>query len=517
MATEKNTTPLTKLRGRWVARPRVSATYRPQVDVGPATMTVARAQATYDAMVEQGLLTRMLEQHEAKKRGKVETPERERTVRYVAKLWTSGEMLRTHGKVNGLRAKASSKTDVGRFESHVLGHIGDRDVASITPEDVSTILAKMPAKLSSGTRRQVLALLSMFFRLCEYPMRLRPENSNPVRKWMVPAKDDQRLTSYLYPSEFAALASCDAVPLSRRVYYAFATYTGLRKGSLLSITWRDIDFANGVIVVLKNKTGRPQAFSLDVGLCELLLRWQRHTGGQPADTVMATLELVADMEASVFRGDLRTAGVTRDVLHRDDPAVQPIRFHDLRATFATWAKRDNRTDGWIQDRTGHVTKEMLDHYTRSATSLADIKQKPFPDLLPLFADLGRSMDAEATALSPVPDESSTILGCRTGNAPVEDGVTFQDDRAHGGDSSKVHDTQAESPQKSGELTTRHDVSDGGASMPPSIESALAMALTEATRAGRWDVVSQLAAELQARRLEGSNVVALPAKRSGGRG
>lgn len=49
-------------------------------------------------------------------------------------------------------------------------------------------------------------------------------------------------------------------------------------------------------------------------------------------------------------------------------------------------------------------------------------------------------------------------------------------------------------------------------MPASIESALALALAEATRAGRWDVVAQLARELEARRLAGSNVVQLPAKR-----
>jgi hypothetical protein len=41
-----------------------------------------------------------------------------------------------------------------------------------------------------------------------------------------------------------------------------------------------------------------------------------------------------------------------------------------------------------------------------------------------------------------------------------------------------------------------------------VEEALAFALTKATEAGRWDVVAQLAAELQARRLEGSNVVPL---------
>jgi hypothetical protein len=47
--------------------------------------------------------------------------------------------------------------------------------------------------------------------------------------------------------------------------------------------------------------------------------------------------------------------------------------------------------------------------------------------------------------------------------------------------------------------------------PAGVDEALALALVKATDAGRWDVVAQLARELEARRLEGSNVVALDPK------
>jgi hypothetical protein len=44
----------------------------------------------------------------------------------------------------------------------------------------------------------------------------------------------------------------------------------------------------------------------------------------------------------------------------------------------------------------------------------------------------------------------------------------------------------------------------------SVEDALAFALAEAAKVGRFDVVAQLAKELEARRLaDASNVVALP--------
>ena len=47
-----------------------------------------------------------------------------------------------------------------------------------------------------------------------------------------------------------------------------------------------------------------------------------------------------------------------------------------------------------------------------------------------------------------------------------------------------------------------------------VDAALALALTKAAEAGRFDVVAQLARELEARRLAGSNVVTIDARKGG---
>jgi integrase len=52
----------------------------------------------------------------------------------------------------------------------------------------------------------------------------------------------------------------------------------------------------------------------------------------------------------------------------------------LRATFATWAKRAGKGDGWIQDRTGHLSPSMRERYERQARTLADLNYEPFPDI-----------------------------------------------------------------------------------------------------------------------------------------
>ena len=49
--------------------------------------------------------------------------------------------------------------------------------------------------------------------------------------------------------------------------------------------------------------------------------------------------------------------------------------------------------------------------------------------------------------------------------------------------------------------------------PESVEDALAVALAAASAAGRWDVVAQLARELEARRLAASGAVDLADERA----
>ncbi len=84
------------------------------------------------------------------------------------------------------------------------------------------------------------------------------------------------------------------------------------------------------------------------------------------------------VEATVLRADLLAAGVTREVLFLKQPGVEPLRFHDLRATFVTWAKRMGKGDGWISDRTGHLSPGMIERYSRAARTAGRPQDRPLP-------------------------------------------------------------------------------------------------------------------------------------------
>lgn len=323
------------------------------------------------------------------------------TVQQFGELWTGGELYLEHGEVRGLKVKKSVRDDAWRLNAHVYPHLGTKAVADVTEQDIERVMAKA-AKLAQekrgkpwrqATRFQLFQVIRRLFDLAVKPGRLRSDN--PVSDDLRPGKDKPKLYSFLYPAELLALlaARAEKVPLARRVHYALAVYTGLRKGSLRSLAWGAVDFTNGTLTVLSTKTGHPQIFELGDDVMKVLLAWYELRGRPDAKALVIPAKELgcrAGREAQTLRDDLKAAGVTREVLHSDASNVEPLRFHDMRATFVTWARRQGKGRGWIGDRTGHLTDAMMDRYDRGARLLADLKYEPFPDIagaIPELADL----------------------------------------------------------------------------------------------------------------------------------
>ena len=54
--------------------------------------------------------------------------------------------------------------------------------------------------------------------------------------------------------------------------------------------------------------------------------------------------------------------------------------------------REGRGDGWIADRTGHLTPTMRARYARAARTLMDLNYQPFPDISKAIPELLESKD-----------------------------------------------------------------------------------------------------------------------------
>lgn len=332
----------------------------------------------------------------ARVRAELEAAESTRlTVQQFGERWTSGELYRLHGEVKRLRPKASAADDAERLASYVYPVIGDKRVADVTEIDIERVLAEAPTRfrerrgreMQPATKRHVYQVMHRLFDLAVRPGRLREDS--PVGEHLKPAAGSPKLYGYLFPAELLQLLACRKVPVARRVLYATATYTGLRRGSLYGLTWEAIDFVHGTMAVLVTKNGVPQLVDLEPMSAELLQAWYERCGSPPpASPIIRDLKMRPDREAETLRADLELAGVKRAMLFGGAGAVKAMRFHDLRASFVTWALRQGRGKFWIQDRTGHLTEAMLTRYARQARTLADLRLEPFPAIGKAIPELG---------------------------------------------------------------------------------------------------------------------------------
>lgn len=327
------------------------------------------------------------------------------TVREFGEKWTSGDLFKLYGEVRGLKLKASANDDRNRLRKYVYPYIGERFVAEVTEELVEAAFAKAfrdsekrrGKALSPLTRRHVYQASRRLFDLSIKPGRLR--TTNPVSVDLQPNKGSPKLYSFLYPRELLTLLGCTEVPLARRVYYALATYTGLRKSSLKVFAWRNLDFEHSTITSLVSKTELPQIFAqadpLLPGLETLMIVLKRYHElcgcPRPSELIISSLQCKKNGEATALREDLQLAGIDRDILFAKSDQIEPLRFHDLRATFVTWSKRAGKGTGWIGDRTGHVTEAMMKRYDRGARMLADLKLEPFPDISSAIPELSEDL------------------------------------------------------------------------------------------------------------------------------
>jgi integrase len=351
-----------------------------------------------------------------KPRGKAAGPVT--TVRELVKAWTDGDLFRLHGRVNGLRKLAGAKINWWTLEKHALKiktrgargvEFGALRVVDVTEDDVAEVMAQH-ADGRHATRQKTYRRLHRVFDLAIFPCKLREEGDNPVTRRLRPVADeDEKLFLFLYPQEVVALLRCKTVPEGRRVLYALAVYTGLRKGSLYRLKWRDIDFENGTLSVLKTKTGAPAFFAVDASLVFLLRLWHERCGRPGGDQgIISGVDCEPRREAQALRADLAAAGIKRAALSSYDPNIEPLRFHDLRATFVTWARRAQMSDAWISERTGHQSDEMIARYTRAAQTLADLRYVPFPDISGAIPELAPLSPPLSPAALPPPTSAASF-------------------------------------------------------------------------------------------------------------
>jgi integrase len=156
-----------------------------------------------------------------------------------------------------------------------------------------------------------------------------------------------------------------------------AALAGLRRGELVSLRWRDIDFGRSLLHVtesvsagqdarVKDEEGR--TVPLAPQLAQALAAW-RPDDAEDDDLVFPGLRRVKDGQVrEKLDGDALSS---RYRAARDEAGLRPLRFHDLRHTFGSLAVDGGASLVQVQAWMGHADIKTTMRYLHSKSRAAD--------------------------------------------------------------------------------------------------------------------------------------------------
>src|SRR5829696_3233738 len=289
-----------------------------------------------------------------------------------------------------------------QLDRHLLPTFRRRAIASITVDDVAELLHSLRGKgCSAKTSASTLATLQSVLRFArrrgwivadpverlEHDERPRPQRR---RQRVLGRAEIERLLAACSPRD--------------RLMIATVLYTGLRISELLGLVWDDVDFAAGVIHVraqlsrahrsqpARRVAPKTAASVRDVPLVPQLANLlsahrQRSPFARGADWVFATARGTPYGHRNVSR---RCLGRAAQLAGLNDDGWPPLRFHDLRHTFASHLIVDLGLDvAQVSRMLGHaritITLDIYTHLFEDARHARDIRTRlaasPFARLL----------------------------------------------------------------------------------------------------------------------------------------
>ncbi len=248
-----------------------------------------------------------------------------------------------------------------------LGHLKDffrgKSLAEITPDAIEKYkLERRTAKVSDATiNRELACLKTMFSKAIEWD-RTKLNPAARIKKFRE-ANVQERI---LEADEMRRLLEAASPEL--RPILIVALNTGMRKGEILGLRWRDVDFVKAFILIEDSKSGRARKVPMNALVFDTL-RGLKRVGEFvfPGMSSQGQAQPQGDVKTA-FKSACRRAGIIG------------LRFHDLRHTAATKMIEAGVDLVTVSRILGHASIQMTMRYAhptpenmrRAVEKLADV-------------------------------------------------------------------------------------------------------------------------------------------------
>jgi integrase len=244
---------------------------------------------------------------------------------------------------------------------HLVPFFGDKPVSAIASEDVADLVLVLGDALAPKTVRNVIGTLSA---LMNFAHKRGWTTGNACDGAELPTVVDGEEIRYLTVDEIDALIAHARAGVFREVdalLYLVAAKTGLRRGELLALRWRDVsDRVRVRESYVRYRFGTPKSrrstrsVPLAPDVAEALEGWFKRTRFNADDDLVFTLDGAPLYAVGITRRmhkALRAAGL-------DETHV----FHDLRHTFGTRMAAAGVPMRTLQEWMGHRSITTTQRY-----------------------------------------------------------------------------------------------------------------------------------------------------------
>lgn len=171
------------------------------------------------------------------------------------------------------------------------------------------------------------------------------------------APENEHRIRFLSREEFAQLIA--AADPGMQLAITAAVTTGLRKSAMLAIEWHQVDLRGRTITIPRGKGRKPQIIRIAAPLLELLKAQRSAAGNVDAKNANAAAGKVVQLRGPVFdRLNFRK----RWEKARATAGLVDFHWHDLRHTFATWARQGGADLIALKEALGHSSVAVTQRY-----------------------------------------------------------------------------------------------------------------------------------------------------------
>jgi len=247
----------------------------------------------------------------------------------------------------------TKKIAIYNFTKYIIPYLGDYKVQEIKPYHIQKIVNSIEKKVSSKKARAVLEALRTVLNVAVDKEEILVRNPakkidlpkvTAPRRTVISKEDMQKLIDSAYPRD--------------SVIIAIAVYTGMRRGEIFALRWKDIDFKTGTIAVSKSlaegvevptKTGETRTIPIHYDLRAILSGW----------ISISEKYLFLNQYGEQLQAEKWSKDTFKKLLQKNGLSTG-IRFHDIRHSFITHALHDGMPLHEVQTLVGHKPQTITE-------------------------------------------------------------------------------------------------------------------------------------------------------------